>query len=78
LASTTTGPGSPRALELEYSGGDFAAKDVLARRANSAGSLSTETGGDLARSPRWDEVMRPVGIGDIAVVACRDAQGCWG
>ena len=72
------GPRLPRALELEYSGGDFAAKDVLARRANSAGSLSTETGGDLARSPRWDEVMRPVGIGDIAVVACRDAQGCWG
>ena len=35
-------------------------------------------GGDLARSPRWDEVMRPVGIGDIAAVACRDALGCWG
>jgi DNA-binding CsgD family transcriptional regulator len=65
-------------LELEYAGGDFAAKDVLARRVNSVGSLSTETGGDLARSPRWDEVLRPVGIGDIAVVACRDAQGCWG
>ena len=56
----------------------FAAKHVLARRANSAGSLSSETGGDLARSPRWDEVMRPVGIGDIAAVACRDALGCWG
>lgn len=72
------GPRIPRVLELEYSGGDFAAKDVLARRANLAGSLSVETGGDLARSPRWDEVLRPVGIGDIAVVACRDTQGCWG
>ena len=41
-------------------------------------SLSGETGGDLARSPRWDEVMRPVGIGDIATVACRDGLGCWG
>jgi DNA-binding CsgD family transcriptional regulator len=78
VAEHDYGPMLPRVLELEYSGGDFAAKDVLARRANSAGSLSTETGGDLARSPRWDEVMRPVGIGDVAVVACRDAHGCWG
>jgi len=78
VAEHDYGPRVPRALELEYSGGDFAAKDVLARRANPAGSLSTETGGDLARSPRWDEVLRPVGIGDSAVVACRDAQGCWG
>lgn len=78
VAEHDYGPRVPRVLELEYSGGDFAAKDVLARRANLAGSLSTETGGDLARSPRWDEVLRPVGIGDIAVVACRDAQGCWG
>jgi DNA-binding CsgD family transcriptional regulator len=72
------GPNLRRALELEFSGDDFAAKHVLARRPTSAGSLSSETGGDLARSPRWDEVMRPVGIGDIAVVACRDALGCWG
>jgi DNA-binding CsgD family transcriptional regulator len=50
----------------------------LARRAYPVGSLSAETGSDLARSPRWDEVLRPVGIGDEAVVACRDALGCWG
>src|SRR5262245_19285360 len=78
LAEHDFGPHVPRSLELEYSGGDFAAKHVLARRINAAGSLSEETGGDLARSPRWDEVMRPVGIGDVATVACRDALGCWG
>lgn len=78
VAEHDYGPNLRRALELEFSGDDFAAKHVLARRANSAGSLSSETGGDLARSPRWDEVMRPVGIGDIAAVACRDALGCWG
>jgi DNA-binding CsgD family transcriptional regulator len=78
LAEHDFGPGVPRLLELEYSGDDFAAKHIVARRANSAGSLSVETGGDLARSLRWDEVMRPVGIGDIATVACRDALGCWG
>jgi DNA-binding CsgD family transcriptional regulator len=72
------GPAVPHVLELEYSGDDVAAMDVLARRARPAGSLSAETGGDLARSPRWDQVLRTVGIGDEAVVACRDAYGCWG
>jgi DNA-binding CsgD family transcriptional regulator len=72
------GPNVGRLLELEYSGGDFATMSALARRANPAASLSAETHGDLARSPRWDEVLRPVGIGDEAIVACRDALGCWG
>ena len=78
IAQHDFGPGVPRLLELEYSADGFAAKHVLARRAASAGSLSAETGGDLARSARWDEVMRPVGIGDVAGVACRDSLGCWG
>ena len=78
IADHDYGPGLPRALELEYSGTDFAAKHDVARRARLASSLVAETGGDLARSPRWDEVLRPVGIGDIAAVACRDASGCWG
>jgi DNA-binding CsgD family transcriptional regulator len=72
------GPRVGRALELEYSGGDVATMGALARRASPVGSLSAETKGDLARSPRWDEVLRPVGIGDEAIVACRDALGCWG
>ena len=78
LAEHDFGRGVPRSLELEYSGNDFAAKHVLGRRANTAGSLAAETGGDLACSQRWDEVLRPVGIGDVATVACRDGLGCWG
>ena len=78
IAEHDYGPAVPRVLELEYSGEDFAAMDVVARRASPAGSLSGETGGDLARSPRWDEVLRQVGIGDEAVIACRDTLGCWG
>jgi DNA-binding CsgD family transcriptional regulator len=78
LAEHDYGPGLPLALEMEYSGADFAAKDVLARRPNPAGSMNVETGGDLVRSARWEHVMRPVGIGDVAAVACRDAFGCWG
>jgi hypothetical protein len=65
-------------LELEYSGADYATMGALARRTVPAGSLSAETGRDLARSPRWDEILRPVGIGDEAALACRDALGCWG
>jgi DNA-binding CsgD family transcriptional regulator len=78
LAEHDFGPAVPRSLELEYSSDDFASKRVLAGGPRSAGSLGVETGGDLARSPRWDQVMRPVGIGDVAAVACRDAFGCWG
>jgi hypothetical protein len=78
VAEHDYGPRLARALELEYSGRDVAAMGVVARRAIPVGSLSTETRRDLARSPRWDEVFRPVGIGDEAVVACRDVLGCWG
>ena len=44
VAEHDYGPAVPRVLELEYSGADYAAMDVLARRAIPAGSLSAETG----------------------------------
>lgn len=78
IAEHDYGPGLPRSLELEYSGDDFVAMGPLARRTVPVGSLSAETGRDLARSPRWDEILRTVGIGDEAALACRDALGCWG
>jgi DNA-binding CsgD family transcriptional regulator len=78
LAEHNYGPGVPRSLELEYSVDSFAAKHVLALRERPVGSLYEETAGDAARSARWDEILRPAGIGDVAIVACRDAYGCWG
>jgi DNA-binding CsgD family transcriptional regulator len=78
LAEHDYGPNLPRALELEFAGGDFVAKHAVARDKRAVAALSAETGGDLPRSRRWDEVLRPVGIGDIAVAACRDELGCWG
>jgi DNA-binding CsgD family transcriptional regulator len=78
VAEHDYGPGVARSLELEYSGGDFATMGALARRTVAVGSLSAETDRDLACSPRWDEILRPVGIGDEAALACRDALGCWG
>lgn len=77
VAEHDYGPPVARLLELEYSGADLATM-ALARRTVPVGSLSADTRRDLARSPRWDEILRPVGIGDEAVVACRDTRGCWG
>jgi DNA-binding CsgD family transcriptional regulator len=78
LAEHNFGPQVPRSLQLEYSADVFAAKHLLARRERPVGSLMGETGGDLARSARWDEILRPAGMGDVAILACRDAWGCWG
>jgi DNA-binding CsgD family transcriptional regulator len=78
LAEHNYGPHVPRSLQLEYSADGFAAKHLLARRERPVASLMGETGGDLARSARWDEILRPAGMGDVAILACRDAWGCWG
>lgn len=78
IAEHNYGPHVPRSLQLEYSSDTFAAKPLLAVRESPVASLVGETAGDPARSARWDEVLRPAGIGDVAIVACRDGQGCWG
>ena len=78
LAEHNYGPDVPRSLQLEYSVDAFAAKHVLARRERPVGSLIDETGGDLARSARWNEILEPAGMGDVAILACRDTWGCWG
>lgn len=78
LAEHNFGPSVPRSLRLEYSVDGFAAKQLVARRDRPVASLQAETGGDVALSPRWDEVLRPAGIGDVAVLGCRDSHGCWG
>ena len=40
--------------------------------------LSVASGGELARSRRWQECLRPYGIGDELMTVCRDRRGCWG
>src|SRR5260370_955625 len=40
--------------------------------------LTEATGGDLARSRVWREVMSRYGIGDVASVVFADQHGCWG
>lgn len=72
------GAGLPRYLQLEYSDDRYAAKHLLATAHDPATSLFSATEGDLSRSQRWDEVLGPACIGDMAVVACRDQLGTWG
>jgi DNA-binding CsgD family transcriptional regulator len=63
---------------LEQTGDPFNAMPVLAQSRHVGSTLSTATGGDLARSARWDQGMRPFGIGDELRVALVDDCGMWG
>jgi DNA-binding CsgD family transcriptional regulator len=77
VAETDFFPALPRMVELEQLG-DPTSKHRLARSASATAALSALTRGDLARSRRWDECLRPFGIGDALTSACRDQFGCWG
>lgn len=68
----------PRMILLEQTHDPFNAMPSLAQGPQRAGILSVATRGDLARSARWDEGMRPFGIGDELRVALVDDHGMWG
>jgi DNA-binding CsgD family transcriptional regulator len=51
---------------------------ALMRQSSPAGLLTEATGGELARSRLWREVMRRDGIGDVASMVFADQYGCWG
>lgn len=68
----------PRMISLEQSEDPFNAMPRLVESANHGGILSIATNGDLARSARWDEGMRPFGIGDELRIALVDDRGMWG
>jgi DNA-binding CsgD family transcriptional regulator len=70
-------PSLPRLVALEHAGDVTSKPHLLAgRRASIA--LSAATRADLTRSRRWRECLRPYGIGDELMTACRDRHGCWG
>ncbi len=54
----------PRFWQLEYQVPDVNKHSVLARGPAKVGLLSAATGGDLARSARWAELLGPGGLGD--------------
>ena len=67
----------PRIAALQEHG-DVTSKPRLAVGPRASVTLSAATGGDLSRSTRWRECMRPYGIGDELMTVCRDHHGCWG
>ncbi|HET7571899.1 MAG TPA: helix-turn-helix transcriptional regulator [Gaiellaceae bacterium] len=67
----------PRIAVLEERG-DVTSKPALALGACASVALSAATGGDLGRSTRWRECLRPYGVGDELMTVCRDRHGCWG
>ncbi len=67
----------PRLLALEQQDPTIARHEV-ARSRRPVYTLSEATGGELERCRRWAECIGPLGLGDLAVGACRDASGCWG
>jgi DNA-binding CsgD family transcriptional regulator len=66
----------PRIAALEEHG-DVTSKPSLALGDRASVTLSAATGGDLARSVRWHECLRPYGVGDELMTVCRDRHGCW-
>jgi DNA-binding CsgD family transcriptional regulator len=67
----------PRIAVLEEHG-DITSKPQLVVGPRASITLSAATGGDLSRSRRWRECLRPYGIGDELMTVCRDRHGCWG
>jgi DNA-binding CsgD family transcriptional regulator len=70
-------PELPRIAVLEEHG-DITSKPALAVGERASVTLSAASNGDLARSRRWRECMRPHGVGDELMTICRDRHGCWG
>jgi|GEM_PF-111401 len=66
----------PRFAVLEEAG-DVTSKPGLVLGERASVTLGAATGGDLARSRRWRECLRPYGVGDELMAACRDRHGCW-
>jgi DNA-binding CsgD family transcriptional regulator len=62
----------------EGSAGDVLNDAVLARSRRRVGVLSAATGGELARSRRWREILAPYGVADELVCVAADDLGCWG
>jgi DNA-binding CsgD family transcriptional regulator len=68
----------PRMLDIEYREGDANDLSDLAARQTPVGLLSRETSGNLDLSPRYRDIMRPLGFRDELRVLLRDRHGVWG
>ncbi|MBB4908296.1 helix-turn-helix transcriptional regulator [Actinophytocola algeriensis] len=67
-----------RFFEIETGGQDVNAVPVLARDPVGAATLHQTTGGDPARSARYRDVLRPLGLARELRVVLRDRRVPWG
>jgi len=83
LVTGATGENIPggktqRFFEIEYIEPDFNKFGDLARQRLSVGVLSSASGGELHRSPRYREIFGPAGIGDDLRAALTVDSSTWG
>ncbi|MDI2125687.1 helix-turn-helix transcriptional regulator [Yinghuangia seranimata] len=65
-------------FDLEFRTDDVNHMRDLARARTPAASLHAATGGDLAASARWRELLSGLGVTDELRAAFRDREDCWG
>lgn len=68
----------PRLLELEHGDPDMNQLPALARTSSGVATLSAATGGDLATSARWREVLEPTGLAHELRAVFRTKSEVWG
>lgn len=79
FAEDPLGPAAPLFLDNEFgTAGDVNRFAEIARAAAPVASLDHTTKGDRAASPRWQQIMEPLGLGDEARVALRADGTTWG
>jgi DNA-binding CsgD family transcriptional regulator len=65
-------------LDNEYGGGDVNAFTALVRAPVHVASLDAATRGERLSSPRYRDIMRPIGLGDELRAALMVGSECWG
>ncbi|MGV9317296.1 helix-turn-helix transcriptional regulator [Streptomyces sp. NPDC003691] len=68
----------PRMLDIEYREGDVNGLPQLARGPAPVGVLGDAVGGVRDRSPRYRDIIRPLGLTDEVRILLRDRYGAWG
>ncbi len=76
--NTVTGSAGLRLAEIELHEPDVNKMNDIALSGRRAASLSAATKGNLERSRRYRELMRPLGFGDELRAVCVGGSGTWG
>jgi DNA-binding CsgD family transcriptional regulator/GAF domain-containing protein len=78
IAEDPLGSATARFLDNEFGGGDVNTFAALATSPVHVASLDAATRADRGSSPRYREIMRPLGLGDELRAALVTGTTCWG